>query len=38
MPHTILFPGIFLALTVLAVNVLREGLRDLLDSRLRSRL
>ena len=30
-PHDILFPGIFLALTVLAVNVLGDGLRDTLD-------
>jgi len=37
-PHNILFPGIFLALTVLGVNVLGDGLRDSLDPRLRSRL
>jgi peptide/nickel transport system permease protein len=37
-PHNILFPGIFLALTVLAVNILGDGLRDSLDPRLRSRL
>jgi peptide/nickel transport system permease protein len=37
-PHTILFPGIFLALTVLAVNLLGDGLRDTLDPRLRRRL
>ena len=30
-PHNILFPGIFLALTVLAVNMLGDGLRDTLD-------
>ena len=34
-PHNILFPGIFLALTVLAVNILGDGLRDMLDPRLR---
>ncbi len=34
-PHTILFPGIFLALTVLAINMLGDGLRDTLDPRLR---
>ncbi len=33
-PHVILFPGIFLALTVLAVNMLGDGLRDTLDPRL----
>lgn len=30
-PHNILYPGIFLALTVLAVNMLGDGLRDSLD-------
>jgi peptide/nickel transport system permease protein len=33
-PHNILFPGIFLAATVLAVNMLGDGLRDMLDPRL----
>jgi peptide/nickel transport system permease protein len=33
-PHNILFPGVFLALTVLAVNMLGDGLRDTLDPRL----
>jgi peptide/nickel transport system permease protein len=37
-PHNILFPGIFLALTVLAVNVLGDGLRDTLDPRLEKRM
>ena len=37
-PHNILFPGIFLALTVLAVNVLGDGLRDTLDPRLAERV
>jgi peptide/nickel transport system permease protein len=37
-PHNILFPGIFLALAVLAVNVLGDGLRDTLDPRLAKRL
>jgi peptide/nickel transport system permease protein len=32
-PHTIFFPGIFVALTVLAVNMLGDGLRDALDAR-----
>jgi len=31
----ILFPGMFLAMTVLAVNLLGDGLRDTLDPRLR---
>ncbi|MBL8699635.1 MAG: ABC transporter permease [Alphaproteobacteria bacterium] len=37
-PHNILFPGIFLALTVLAVNILGDGLRDTLDPRLSKRM
>ena len=37
-PHNILYPGIFLALTVLAVNLLGDGLRDTLDARLRKSL
>ncbi len=37
-PHNILFPGVFLALTVLAVNMLGDGLRDSLDPRMRKRL
>ena len=36
-PHNIFFPGIFLALTVLAVNVLGDGLRDQLDPKLAKR-
>jgi peptide/nickel transport system permease protein len=36
-PHTILYPGVFLALTVLAVNMLGDGLRDTLDPRLAKR-
>ncbi|MFO1311246.1 MAG: ABC transporter permease [Burkholderiales bacterium] len=32
-PHTILYPGLFLALTVLAVNLLGDALRDALDPR-----
>jgi peptide/nickel transport system permease protein len=34
----ILFPGMFLAVTVLAVNLLGDGLRDALDPRLRRRM
>jgi peptide/nickel transport system permease protein len=37
-PHNILFPGLFLAATVLAVNILGDGLRDMLDPRIRKRL
>ncbi len=37
-PHNILFPGVFLALTVLAVNLLGDGLRDALDPRMRKQL
>jgi peptide/nickel transport system permease protein len=33
-PHLIIFPGIALALTVLAFNLLGDGLRDALDPRL----
>jgi peptide/nickel transport system permease protein len=34
----ILFPGVFLALMVLSINVLGDGLRDMLDPRLARRL
>jgi peptide/nickel transport system permease protein len=34
----ILFPGIFLSLTVLAINLVGDGLRDLLDPRLARRM
>jgi peptide/nickel transport system permease protein len=37
-PHNILFPGVFLAVTVLAVNLLGDGLRDLLDPRIRRQI
>ena len=33
-PHLVIFPGIALALTVLAFNLLGDGLRDALDPRL----
>ncbi len=36
-PHNVLFPGIFLALTVLAVNVMGDGLRDTLDPKFNKR-
>ncbi|MBQ9663583.1 MAG: ABC transporter permease [Oscillospiraceae bacterium] len=35
-PHIIAFPGLCIALTVLAINLLGDGLRDALDPRLRS--
>jgi peptide/nickel transport system permease protein len=37
-PHTLLFPGFFLALTVLGVNLLGDQLRDMLDPRLAKRI
>lgn len=37
-PHNIFYPGVFLALTVLAVNVLGDGLRDTLDPKMSRRL
>ncbi|MFL5056221.1 MAG: ABC transporter permease, partial [Microvirga sp.] len=36
-PHNILFPGVFLALTVLAVNMLGDALRDTLDPKMARR-
>lgn len=37
-PWIILFPGGLLAVTVLAINILGDGLRDTLDPRMRKRL
>jgi peptide/nickel transport system permease protein len=37
-PFIILFPAVFLSITVLAVNLLGDGLRDLLDPRIAKRL
>jgi peptide/nickel transport system permease protein len=37
-PHNIFIPGAFLAVTVLAVNILGDGLRDTLDPKLAKRL
>ena len=34
----IFFPGVFLALTVLAINVMGDGLRDTLDPRIARRM
>jgi peptide/nickel transport system permease protein len=36
-PHNIFFPGIFLTLTVLAINLLGDGLRDTLDPKMAKR-
>ena len=36
-PQTVLFPGAFLAVTVLAVNILGDGLRDTLDPKFNKR-
>ncbi len=36
--HIILFPGLLLALTVLAVNMLGDGLRDMLDPKLAKKI
>ena len=33
-PHLVIFPGLALALSVLAFNLLGDGLRDALDPRL----
>jgi peptide/nickel transport system permease protein len=37
-PHNIFFPGLFLAVTVLAVNILGDGLRDTLDPKMAKRV
>ncbi len=36
-PHNVLFPGVFLALTVLSINILGDGLRDTLDPKFNKR-
>ncbi|MGA0841102.1 MAG: ABC transporter permease [Pseudomonadales bacterium] len=36
-PHEIIFPALFISVTVLAFNLLGDGLRDALDARMRSR-
>lgn len=36
-PHNILYPGVILALTVLSVNILGDGLRDTMDPRFAKR-
>ena len=37
-PHNVFFPGLFLAVTVLSVNILGDGLRDTLDPKMARRL
>lgn len=37
-PHIVFFPAVFLSITVLAVNLLGDGLRDALDPRLAKRI
>jgi peptide/nickel transport system permease protein len=37
-PHNIIYPGVCLALTILAVNVLGDGLRDTLDPKMAKRV
>ena len=37
-PYLIIFPGVFLSLTVLAVNLVGDGMRDALDPRLARRM
>jgi peptide/nickel transport system permease protein len=37
-PHNVFFPGIFLAISVLAVNILGDGLRDTLDPKMTKRV
>ncbi|MDE3029802.1 MAG: ABC transporter permease subunit, partial [Paracoccaceae bacterium] len=36
-PHLAIFPGLAIVLTVLGLNLIGDGLRDLLDPRLRRR-
>ena len=36
-PHELIFPALLISLTVLAFNLLGDGLRDALDSRMRNR-
>jgi len=36
-PHELIFPALFISITVLAFNLLGDGLRDALDARMRSR-
>jgi peptide/nickel transport system permease protein len=36
--HIILYPGLFLGSTVLSINLLGDGLRDMLDPKIARRL
>jgi peptide/nickel transport system permease protein len=36
-PHNIMYPAIFLSLTVLAINILGDGLRDVLDPKMKGK-
>jgi peptide/nickel transport system permease protein len=36
-PHLVLFPGLAIMINVLGFNLLGDGIRDLLDPRLRGR-
>ena len=38
LPHNILYPGAFLAITVLGINMLGDGLRDVLDPKMERRI
>jgi oligopeptide transport system permease protein len=35
-PHELIFPAVFISVTVLAFNLLGDGLRDALDARMRN--
>lgn len=37
-PHIVMFPAIFLSITVLAVNLVGDGLRDVLDPRMAKKI
>jgi peptide/nickel transport system permease protein len=37
-PHMILFPALFLSITILAINMLGDGLRDSIDPRMAKRI
>ncbi len=38
LPHNIIYPGVCLAMTILAVNILGDGLRDTLDPKMAKRV
>ena len=37
-PHLIAFPALFLSITILAINMLGDGLRDAIDPRMAKRI